>query len=128
MRDGVSKILRVDGTKFKVECRVYDTHKQMLSAIRKDDISGIANNTLAYCATERRKMPGGHAAIVYFCRKYLTHGTIAHEFDHASFAIMARRGVKQVGCTTEDAAEGEEAHAHLVEHLVDAFYKKFGIK
>ena len=100
----------------------------MLAAIRKDHIGGIANDTLAFCATERKRMPEGRAAIVYFCRPYLDCDTIAHEFVHAGLSILARRKVRSVPCTTEDAPAVEEQLAGIVGAFVGAFYKKFGIR
>lgn len=123
----ITHIIRPQGSKLKVECRLYQTHREMLRAIRKDDIGGIANDTMAYCATERSRMQAGFAAIVYFCKPYLDHDTIAHEMDHASFAIMARQRVKEIPCVTDAAPPVEESHAYLLGSLVGAFYRKYSV-
>lgn len=119
--------LRPGSSRLKVEARIYPTQREMLAAIRKDHISGIANNTMAFCATERKRMKKGFAAIVYFSKTHITHGTVSHEFDHAAFAVMARRRVGSIPCTTEDAPKHEEDHATLVEEMVEAFHKQYGL-
>jgi hypothetical protein len=119
--------LRIAGSRMKVVCRLYETQRAMLEGVRRFEIAGIANDTLAYCATQRSLMPPGTAAIVYFCRPHLSRGTIAHELDHAAFAIMARRRTRAIPCTTEQAPREEEAHAYLLGDLIDAFHKRLGI-
>ena len=115
-------------SRLKVECRVYDTHRMMMAAIRKDHArggqSGAANDTYALTCTDPTLIPKGHGAVVYFYTKGITPGRIAHEFDHAAFAILARRRIKHVECSTAGAADHEDDHAYVVQDLVDGFYKK----
>jgi len=118
---------RAPGTKLKVECRIYPSQREMLRAIRKDRIGGIANDTMAYCATQRARMPAGKAAIIYFSKTHLTRGIVAHEMIHATLAILARQKVRSVPCTTEDAPDVEERLAGLAGDLVDEFYKRYGL-
>ena len=119
--------LQPSGSRLKVQCRLYESQREMLRAIRQDSIGGIANNTLAFCATYRAKLPSWYAAIIYFSKTHITRGIVVHEFVHASLAILARRKVKNIPCTTEDAPTAEEALAGLVECLTDAFHKKYGV-
>ncbi len=118
--------ITADGSKLKVQCRIYDSQREMLQGIRKAKVT-ISNDTVAYCSSERRKMPKSHVAIVFFSRTHLTRGTVAHEFVHAGFSILARRKVKSIECTTENAPLDEERLAGITGDLVDAFYKKRGV-
>jgi hypothetical protein len=123
----LSFTLKPHGSALKVQCCVYPSQREMLRAIRTDRRGGIQNDTAAFCATERAKMPRGFGAIVYLCKPYLTKGVVVHEFVHASLAILARRKIRNIPCTTEDAPVVEETLASLVEHLTDAFHKKYGV-
>ncbi len=114
-----------------VEARVYSTHKGMMAGIRGDHAkggqSGAGNDTKALTCTDTRLIKVGRGAVIYFNRKHLSHGIIAHEMDHAAFGMMARRKVKQIKCDAEGAAEHEETHAYLVQDLVEGFYKKCAV-
>lgn len=131
MHSPVIHVIYPPSSRMKIECRVYATQRDMLVAIRKDgakgSMSGVANNTMAYCCTYKDLIPAGHAAIIYFSKPHLTRGNVAHEMTHAGFSVLARRKIKSVECTTESAGKNEEALCYLVGDLVDRFYKRFGI-
>ena len=118
--------IRADGSKLKVQCLVSASQREMLQGIRRAGVT-ISNDTTAYCHSERRKVPRGHVAIVFFSKTHLSHGTVAHEFVHAGLSILARRKVKNIECTTENAPHDEEELAGIVGDLADAFYKKYGV-
>ena len=123
--------LSVGKSRLKIGVMVLPTQKDMLVTIRRDNARGrepgVANNTIAYCNTSKSVI-GRHAAVVYFCKPHLSVGVVAHEMTHAAFAVLARRKVKSIECSTEEPAEHEEELCYLVQDLTDQFYKRFGIK
>lgn len=124
-------IIRPRTSKLSVECRVFERHADMLGAIRKDMArggrKGVGSNTAAFCATYKDSIPAGRFAVIYFCKKHLTIGTVAHEFIHATLALLARRRVKEIECTADWATEDEETLCQISGDLTDAFYKAYGI-
>lgn len=114
------------GSRLKVECRIYESQREMLRDARKRPHSfSIANDTQALCDTDF--IPKGHLARVFFCRTHISRGVIAHEMLHAAFGLLARRRVKSIDCTTKAASKDEEDLCYVMDSLVDRFYKKFGI-
>lgn len=114
-------LIRAPGSKLKVQCRIYPTREDMLRGIRRDVVGGIANSTLACTvhATKSTVMDDAIAAIVFFSRRDVDRGTVAHEMVHAAANIIERRRGK--------LNDNEEPLALLAGELVNAFYKKFGI-
>lgn len=126
MKDHRLHVIYPPHSRLKVECRVYDTRRAMLAAIRKDDPSGIANDTYAFCATD--KIPTGHLAVIYFCKPHIGHDHIVHELVHAGLALLARRKVKEIPVILKSNAAAEEQLAQIVGGLVSAFHRGFAIK
>lgn len=126
MKDYRSYVIYPPESRLKVDCRVYDTQRSMLAAIRRDDATGIANDTAAFCATD--KIPAGHLAVIYFCKTYLTHENVAHEATHAGLALLARRKVKEVPCTITSNDDSEEMLAQIVGRLTGEFHRKHNVK
>lgn len=123
--------LHIPGSKLKVSVRLFSSRQAMLGSIRRaysrKKENGCGNTTMAHCATSRRILPKGFAAIVYLNRNDLSIGVAAHEFTHAAFAILSRRRIKSIHCNIEEAADNEETFCDVVEKLTDQFYKRFGI-
>lgn len=122
-------LLKPYKSSLRVECRIYDRHADMMRAIREDNArggeSGVSRNTAAFCCAFRSVVPSSRVAIVYFCKRHISIGVVAHEFSHVAFSLLARRGVKRVECTTEHAPIEEEVHATVLGDLVDGFYKLY---
>lgn len=118
--------LRLRNSSLMVQSRVYDTQKEMLNAIRKDVIGGVANSTLACCvhATRSTVMQDSIAAIVFFSRTHLDAGTVAHEMVHAGHNILERR--HRGGRRLTKDSKLEEELADITGELVNGFYKKYG--
>lgn len=114
--------LRPKGSRLKVVCHVYPNKRAMHSAIRRSD--GISNEVLAFTETRIAAVPEGTAAVIFLSKTHLTAGIVAHEFDHACFAILARRRVHSIPCDTEKSHTVEEDHAYLLQRLTNEFYKK----
>lgn len=119
--------IRTPGSRLKVECRIYTTQREMLRAIRKDVVGGIANSTMA-CTVHQTKSTindDSIAAVLFFSRTHLDPGTVAHEMVHAACNIIERRHKGGRGLTK--AALLEEEQATLTGELVNAFRKRFSI-
>lgn len=123
---------RPPGTKLKVECRVYPTSQAMVAAARKfigGRYMNVTRNTAAYCEGTVDLIPEGRLAVIFFCQKFLSYGTIAHEFYHAANCLMARRGHDSVPCSLDEATDLEESVAYIMGDMVDIFVKEyFGIQ
>lgn len=119
-------LLGMRGTSLKVECRVYQSQREMLVAARSFG-PGVGNDTAALCEGDPALMPRGRVAIVFFCRTHLTKGVVAHEMTHASLCLMARRGKKRLDIHVSENSDAEEGHADTVGNLVDEFHKKYGV-
>lgn len=124
-KDPIVGVIYPPNSRLKVECRIYPSQREMLRASRRHPSRSfsIGNNTMAFCQTDSN--PPEYLAIVVFSRTHLSPGTIAHEFVHAALALMARRKISSIPCTTKEAVPVEEDLCHIVDTLVDRFHKKF---
>lgn len=115
-------IIHSDKRRFSVEVRVFQTLKHMIAAgpLEKN------KNALAYTCGHREHMPPGIHAIVYFHQKDISPQTVAHEMVHAALCVLARKGVKSIPVTLDDAPSTEERLASITDFLVEGFNK--GIK
>lgn len=113
------------GSRLKVQCRIYASQRDMLRAIRRDVIGGIANSTLACCVHGTRSTIDRKdiAAVVFFSKTHLDAGTIAHEMVHAAWNVIERRckGAKNL----HKRKDLEEEQATLTGDLVTDFKKRF---
>lgn len=119
--------IRSPGSRLTVECRIYATQKEMLRAIRKDVVGGIANSTMACTVHQTRSTIDDKAiaAILFFSRTHLDPGTVAHEMVHAAWNIIERR--HKGGKNLTRTYDLEEEQATLTGELVNAFRKRFSI-
>jgi len=123
--------VRPSMSRLKVECRIYPTRKDMLAATRKfihKRYNNVGKTTAAYCEGTKDLLPSKqHLAVVFFNKNDLTHGIIAHEFDHVANCLMYRWGYRTLPVSIDEATEIEEKHCYIVQDLVDAFHKRFSI-
>lgn len=118
-------VISPPNSRLRVQCRVYPSRRAMHRAIRVD--TQVSSDCEAYCATFKDSMPRGTVAVVYFNKNDLTIGTVAHEFTHAGLAIMARRRIASIPCTTEFAPAAEEQLADIIGEMTDSFKSKYGL-
>lgn len=98
----------------RVQCRLYQTKRAMLSAIRKETVHGIENATLA-CTTWSilGQKDVSIRAFVYLCKTHLSHGIVAHELYHVAEELAAR---------DRNTHKREENVAQVLGELVEAFH------
>ena len=113
--------LRPQGTKLKVVCKIFETRKQMLQAVR-GAVGSIENAAIGF--TQDSNLPKGVGAIVYLCRTHLNPWIVAHEMDHVAFTILTYSRIKEVRIKRGDCFPEEERHCGLVEDLIREFNKK----
>lgn len=118
--------IRARGSRLKVQVHVYESHRAMLVAARKN--GSISDDTAAFCEGDPSAIPRGHFAVIFFCRPHLTHGIVAHEMDHAAYCLMARRGIKVVKFHSDKPTPEEEMHATITGDLVDEFHRRFSVR
>lgn len=114
--------IRNDKQRFRVLIRIYKTRKEMIAAAPSCETLQKLKDADGYCCGCRATQPKGVYATVYMHKRMVTPVIVAHEMTHVALCILARKGVKQVICATEDAAPGEERLAILVGGLVGSFW------
>jgi hypothetical protein len=119
--------IKPQGTRLKVECRIYPTKKDMHAAAHKFSgsiYSNIGRKTEAYCECTPSLLPRGFFAVVFFYEKGMTNGILAHEMDHAAQGLLYRRGHRQLPISIDTATPLEEEHCYILQDLVDDFMRK----
>jgi len=122
--------LSIRGTALLTECRVYENRTQMRLAAKKfvrGMYSNVTRDTMAYCEGTPSLLPKNRLAVIFLNRRDMTLGMVAHELDHAANCLMARRGMRLLPISIDEATPEEEMHCSILEDLLNAFHSKYRV-